>query len=97
MRSSVAALDSQRSQIQVGDTVKVVEGLFKDKVGTIKHIYKTTLFLHSTTYNRDSGIFNARARSCLLVGKEKKMAIDPYTGEHSIVKIILPLCYLRLE
>ena len=52
--------------------------MFKDKVGTVKHIYKATLFLHSTTYNKDSGIFPVRSRSCVLLGKEKKSAIDSF-------------------
>lgn len=49
--------------------VEVVEGQHAGSKGTIKHIDRTTLFLHSRTHTFNGGIFPVRARSALLAGR----------------------------
>jgi transcription elongation factor SPT5 len=70
MRAS--SLDSLMGAMRVGDTVTVIEGPFAQKVGTIKHIHKSTVWLHSDNYYKDAGIFPVRGRSCALAGSVNK-------------------------
>lgn len=46
-----------------------MEGQHAGAKGTIKHIDRTTLFLHSRTHTVNGGIFPVRARSALLAGR----------------------------
>ena len=55
-----------------GDTVKVTDGPYKNKSGTIKHILKSVLWIHSNSHLKDSGIFVVRSRSCVLSGSKPK-------------------------
>lgn len=52
--------------------VEVIEGQHAGTKGTIKHIDRTTLFLHSRTHIQNGGIVPVRARSTLLAGKMNK-------------------------
>ncbi|CAN0316012.1 unnamed protein product, partial [Discosporangium mesarthrocarpum] len=56
--------------IQVDNIVSVVEGRFVGMTGTIKHIERTTLFLHSRAHTQNAGIFPCRARSVMLAGRQ---------------------------
>jgi transcription elongation factor SPT5 len=49
------AFDASHNNINVTDTVKVTEGPHKNKSGTIKHIFKSVLWLHSNSHLKDSG------------------------------------------
>jgi transcription elongation factor SPT5 len=74
------ALDVQGNQIKCNDTVNVVEGPHKNKTGTIKHIYRSQIFLHSQTRTENAGIFACRARSCVLAGaRQRKKESAPTT------------------
>jgi len=48
---------------------------FNKKSGTIKHIYKSTLWLHSAQHMKDSGIFVVRSRSCIVAGAKGAAAL----------------------
>jgi len=49
------AFDSSHNNVEVGDTVKVSEGSQRNKSGTIQHIFKSVLWLHSPSHLKDSG------------------------------------------
>lgn len=70
MRAS--AVDNMMNPMRVGDTVTVMEGAHIKKTGTIKHIHKSTVWLHCDTYFKHSGIFPVRARGCALAGASLK-------------------------
>lgn len=65
------ALDSQHNQVKVGDVVNVIDGPNKGIQGTVKHIFRSFLFLHSREKVENSGIFVARARGTLTLGGSK--------------------------
>ncbi|KAJ1418641.1 hypothetical protein B484DRAFT_481589, partial [Ochromonadaceae sp. CCMP2298] len=60
--------DVQQSPLRVGDSVKVTMGLHAKQTGTIQHMMKGTLWLHSNTYLKSSGIFVSQTRSCVVAG-----------------------------
>ncbi|CAM9553937.1 unnamed protein product [Sphacelaria rigidula] len=64
------------------NSVEVVEGQHAGSKGTIKHIDRTTLFLHSRTHTSNGGVFPVRARSVVLAGKmNRAQAAAGYMGE----------------
>ena len=50
------------------DAVKLIEGPNKGIRGTILHIYKDYLFLHSREFKETLGIFVEKARSVIILG-----------------------------
>jgi transcription elongation factor SPT5 len=76
---NVSAFDHLYHPLKSGDTVNVVEGTYIRKSGTIKHINKNILFLHSTTQMKNSGIFVVKAKSCILAGSNVKESTDTAT------------------
>jgi hypothetical protein len=69
-------LDSMQHTLHKGDRVKVVTGKFKGKEGTIKHICRNTLFLHSYHHLDHNGVFSARGLHVVGVGL-KVRALSP--------------------
>eukprot|EP01088_Endostelium_zonatum_P020869 TRINITY_DN78_c0_g1_i1.p1 TRINITY_DN78_c0_g1~~TRINITY_DN78_c0_g1_i1.p1 ORF type:complete len:1177 (+),score=447.91 TRINITY_DN78_c0_g1_i1:70-3531(+) len=65
------AFDKHHHQIGVGDVLQVVEGNFKGKQGTIRHIYRYFCFLHSNDILENTGIFVVRTASAQLLGGRK--------------------------
>jgi transcription elongation factor SPT5 len=63
--------DKHQNNIAVGNVVNVLDGAYAKKSGTIKHIMKGTLWLHSDSILKHSGIFAVRARSCVVAGVKK--------------------------
>ena len=63
IRPRSTGFDSQHSTIKVGDTVNVTSGPHVKLAGTIKHINKGMLWLHSNTYLKNSGVFVVRSKS----------------------------------
>ena len=59
--------------------IKVTDGPFRNKSGTIKHILKSVLWVHSTSHLKDSGIFVVRSRSCVLSGS-KSQSFQPMSN-----------------
>ena len=45
--SRAAALDKQKRHITPGEMVSVVDGPYKGQSGTIKHLYRSFVFLHN--------------------------------------------------
>lgn len=60
--------DKQQNTMSVGDTVKVLTGSHAKLSGTIKHMMKGTVWLHSNSYLKDSGVFVCKTRDCLIAG-----------------------------
>ena len=61
-------MDSNQRPLHQGDRVKVISGKFRNKEGTIKHISRNTLFLHSHHHMDHNGIFTARGLHVVGVG-----------------------------
>ena len=50
----------------------------------MKHIYRSSVFLHSRLYPENSGTWVTQARSCLIVGQTAQRALvpsSPYVGD----------------
>lgn len=78
---------------QVDNVVEVVEGQHAGAKGTIKHIDRTTLFLHSRTHTVNGGIFPVRARSALLAGRMNRGQVNKrhiYTEATKICGKVFP-------
>jgi transcription elongation factor SPT5 len=76
------AFDSAHNTIGCNDVVNVVEGAHAKLTGTIKHIAKQTVWLHSNHYMKNAGIFVTKARTLVLAGnKQRNNALaDGYMG-----------------
>ena len=72
MRGTTGAFDHMKNPLCVGDTVSVVQGQYTGKSGTIKHINRSVLWLHSTSYLKNSSIFVVKGKSCILAGSQQK-------------------------
>jgi transcription elongation factor SPT5 len=68
------ATDLHQNQITCGDVVHVVEGKYVNHSGTVKHIMHGTLWLHSNTFLKNSGIFVVKSRNCTLAGSQSMPA-----------------------
>lgn len=66
------AFDSAHNTIGCNDVVNVVEGAHAKQTGTIKHIEKQTVWLHSTNHLKNAGIFVAKARTLVLAGNKQR-------------------------
>jgi transcription elongation factor len=69
-----SAFDAQQNTIKVGDTVNVTSGPHANRSGTIKHIMKGNLWLHSNAYLKNSGVFVIKGRACVLAGSSMGIA-----------------------
>jgi transcription elongation factor SPT5 len=67
-------LDSRTNHIQMNDMVNVEDGPHKGSSGTIKHIHRAYLFLHSNLRLQHTGIFVVRARHVVLAGSKSRAA-----------------------
>ncbi len=65
------ALDAEQNTLRCGNVVNLIEGRYIKSVGTIKHMHRAFLFIHSRTHQSNSGIFVVRARSCVLAGNKR--------------------------
>jgi transcription elongation factor SPT5 len=63
--------DVQQNVISLGDTVKVTTGFHAKLTGTVKQMMKGTLWLHSNSYLKNSGIFVIKTRNCVVAGGNK--------------------------
>ena len=69
--SKQSAFDSAQTTLVPGDVVKVVSGNdYVGKTGTIKHIMRGNLWIHSNNHLKNSGVMVVRGRSCLLAGSQ---------------------------
>ena len=63
------AFDSSQTSIASGDIVKVVSGQdYLGKSGTVKHIMRGNLWIHSNNHLKNAGVMAIRGRSCVLAG-----------------------------
>lgn len=76
------AFDSAHNTIGCNDIVNVIEGQHANQTGTVKHIAKQTVWLHSNNYLKNAGIFVTKARTLVLAGnKQRTNALaDGYMG-----------------
>jgi transcription elongation factor SPT5 len=72
MTSRSASLDKKHNHVTVGEMVQVVDGPFAGHNGTVKHIYRSFLFLHNNRIATNSGIFVARGRQVVLSGNKAR-------------------------
>ncbi|KAF0688069.1 Aste57867_20293 [Aphanomyces stellatus] len=70
--SRASALDKKGSPITVGEMVQVVDGPFSGQTGTIKHIYRSFIFLHNNRVTMNAGIFMVRNRQLVVAGDKIK-------------------------
>ncbi|RHX96484.1 hypothetical protein DYB25_004031 [Aphanomyces astaci] len=75
-----SALDKKGNPITVGEMVQVVEGSFSGQTGTIKHIYRSYIFLHNNRVTMNAGIFMVRNRQLILSGDKVKSNNAPGGG-----------------
>jgi transcription elongation factor SPT5 len=66
------SFDAEQKQFGSGDTLKVISGGHDKLTGTVKHLHKGTVWLHSTSYLKHSGVFVVKARNCLLSGQQQQ-------------------------
>jgi len=66
------SFDRFQNQIGVGDVVKVANGPFQGRQGTVRHLYKYYAFLHSKDMLENSGIFVVRTGNCEVLGGQKR-------------------------
>lgn len=57
-----AALDKVKNHITPGEMVSVVDGPHQGQSGTIKHIYRSFVFLHNNKMTGNAGIFVVKSR-----------------------------------
>ena len=67
-----STFDAAHSSITVGDTVNVTEGAHGKQSGTVRHMWKSILYLHNKNYLKNAGMFVCRSRQCLLAGSKSK-------------------------
>lgn len=65
-------MDNQDRPIRVGDTVKITTGEHRGIDGTVKHIVKTFLFVHTYKRSENAGMIAVRASQALLSGVSGK-------------------------
>lgn len=82
MSARTQAFDSQHNSISCGDVVNVLEGNHAKQAATVKHIYKSMLWLHSNVHMKNAGIFTARAKTVTLAGNKIRPTsfADSYMG-----------------
>ncbi|GAV92176.1 LOW QUALITY PROTEIN: KOW domain-containing protein/Spt5-NGN domain-containing protein, partial [Cephalotus follicularis] len=66
------ALDQRMKVISINDTVKVLEGPFKDRQGIVRHVYRGTVFLYDENETENSGYFCSKAEMC----EKIKLSVD---------------------
>ncbi|PNT69552.1 hypothetical protein BRADI_3g57590v3 [Brachypodium distachyon] len=81
-----SAEDSKGNIVSTKDVVRVIDGKFKGKQGSVEHIHKGILFIHDRHYLEHSGFICAKARSCFLVGgsigNSRGMGMDTADPRH---------------
>jgi transcription elongation factor SPT5 len=70
------ALDMKHQHLSQNDMVRVIGGPYQGRRGTIRHVHRAFLFLHSATELDNTGIFVARARNTVLGGQKAKFSLS---------------------
>ncbi|KAI6170255.1 Transcription elongation factor SPT5 [Aphelenchoides besseyi] len=81
------AFDSLGNTIQAGDRVKVSDNFtraFRDgddeRIGEIKYIFRSSVFIYSRKYTKNSGIFVCRSKMVTLLGANNAPAVTETTN-----------------
>lgn len=82
--------DIYQNIFKVGDTLHVVSGPNAKLTGTVKHIHKGTVWLHSNIYLKNSGIFVVKGRNCALPGGKNSTIGLPSTYGGKIIAPNVP-------
>ncbi len=69
------SFDRYNAQINVNDVVKVVEGDFKGKQGTVLHLFRYFAFLQSKDHLENGGIFVVRTKNCLVASSKSSSSV----------------------
>ena len=88
-RAHAAAMDAQWHQLKRGDRVKITAGPHSGKDGTIKHIHRTFLFLHSYQHPTHNGVFCVRSRHATAVGQKVRTGCSRVSFSYSV-----PVCLM---
>jgi len=64
------AMDQNQQQVGVRDVVRIIEGSHKGEDGTVRHVFKGVLFLHSHRRTDRGGFFAVRARGTVVAGNK---------------------------
>lgn len=67
-----AALDKNKNSVRVNDVIRVIAGEHAGLEGTVKHIHRSLLFIHSRQRLQNAGLFVERARNSQLSGETVK-------------------------
>eukprot|EP00004_Rigifila_ramosa_P011925 TRINITY_DN2558_c0_g2_i2.p1 TRINITY_DN2558_c0_g2~~TRINITY_DN2558_c0_g2_i2.p1 ORF type:complete len:942 (-),score=225.33 TRINITY_DN2558_c0_g2_i2:98-2923(-) len=73
-------LDHNDNPVSIGDLVQVLEGPQKGKQGQVKHVFKSTVFVHSKEHILNSGIFVIKCRNAVVLGSHTPSTTNPYSG-----------------
>jgi len=68
LSAKATSFDQQQNCISNGDTVKITTGSFASQSGTVKHMMKGFLWLHSNSHLKNSGVFVEKSRNCIVAG-----------------------------
>ena len=55
--ATAVALDSEQQTVGMNDIVRIIDGQYKGKTGTVRHIFRAFLFLYSPAMMTNSGTF----------------------------------------
>ena len=68
MSQRSSAFDSQQQTITNQDVVKVISGTYSGKSGSVLHIMKGNVWIHSNNHLKNGGVMVIRGRNCKLAG-----------------------------
>ena len=77
----VVALDVSDARLEMGVQVEIIDGGFRGRTGTVKHIFKAYVFVHTQGEKAHSGIACARARQCRLLGGAVQQMYEGFAGD----------------
>ncbi|XP_050214737.1 putative transcription elongation factor SPT5 homolog 1 [Mercurialis annua] len=75
--------DRYRNTISVKDSVKINDGPYKGKQGTVEHIFKGILFIYDRLHLEHAGYICAKSHACAVVGGTRSSGDgnrDSYSG-----------------
>jgi len=75
------ALDMNQKPLQVGDAVKVIQGMHKNREGTIRHVAAPFIFVHVKDEPQNCGLIVVRAQNCQ--GPHSMHASWHWTGQNN--------------
>lgn len=67
-RRQQKVFDVDQKSFGVGDSAQVVSGVHERSTGTVRHVFKGTVWLYSDNYFKNSGVMVVKPRCCRLVG-----------------------------